>query len=496
MATITINLADVRADVDRRILSGFAEHLGRCIYGGIYDEASPLADEQGLRKDVIEAVRRLRPPVLRWPGGNFVSGYHWSDGIGPKSSRPRRMELAWHAEEPNRFGTDEFLAFCKAVGAEPYICLNMGTGTIDEAQAWVEYCNGRGSTEWAERRRGNGHEIPYGVRYWGLGNEVYGPWQIGQMSAQDYVKTARQWAKVLTWTDPAIELVSCGETGWSDWDEVTIAGLAEFVRWHSIHLYTGSDDYWANVLSPHQAERAIRIAGALIEKARYNQRISHSVHIAFDEWNVWFRERSGISGLEERYTLGDALAVATYLHAFVRCADVVKMANLAQLVNVIAPIVTREDGLFLQTIYHPLRLFGDYLGTSAMSTHVESERHEFTEPPTDDPRLHRIADLGPFPVLDAVATRSGGDGPLMLSVINRSPDTDVTAQVDVNGPYVPGPARVEEVNGPSWDTMNSFENPESVSTQTADIKTFAGGRTYRFPAHSHTVIVTQPAESA
>ena len=232
MARITISVDHVVAPVDRRILGGFAEHLGRCVYGGIYDEGSPLADERGFRKDVIEAVRRLRPPVLRWPGGNFVSGYHWTDGIGPKENRPRRMELAWRTEESNRFGTDEFLAFCEAVGAEPYLCVNMGTGTMDEAMAWVEYCNGTGDTEWANRRRENGHEEPYRVRYWGLGNEMYGPWQIGQKTAEDYVKEARQWAKVLTWTDPSIELVSCGENGWSEWDDIVISGLAEFVRWH------------------------------------------------------------------------------------------------------------------------------------------------------------------------------------------------------------------------------------------------------------------------
>jgi alpha-L-arabinofuranosidase len=492
MAVITIDVDDVRAQVDRRILSGFAEHLGRCIYGGIYDEGSALADERGFRKDVLEAVRRLRPPVLRWPGGNFVSGYHWTDGIGPKDARPRRMELAWHAEEPNRFGTDEFMAFCQAVGAEPYICLNMGTGSMDEAQAWVEYCNGTGNTEWANRRRSNGHEAPYGVRYWGLGNEVYGPWQIGQMAVEDYVKAARQWAKVLTWTDPSIELVSCGETGWSDWDERALAGLAEFVRWHSIHIYTGSDDYWANVLSPHQAERAMRITGALIEKARYNQRIAHPVHVAYDEWNVWFRERSGISGLEERYTLGDALAVATYLHAFVRHANVVKMANLAQLVNVIAPIVTNKEGLFLQTIYHPLRLFADYLGTESLRTHVESDRHEFTDLPTTDAHVHRISDLGPFPVIDAVTTRSGPQSPLMVSVINRSPDTDVTAHVNIHGRFTPATTTGEEVNGPTWDSMNSFDRPDAVTAHEVEMRKFANGAPYRFPAHSHTVITCRP----
>ena len=488
VALIKVDLDRTVSAVDRRIMSGFTEHLGRCIYGGIYDEGSPLADENGFRTDVVEAVRRLAPPVLRWPGGNFVSGYHWTDGIGLQDSRPRRMDLAWHAEESNRFGTDEFMRFCALVGAEPFLCVNMGTGTMDEAAAWLEYCNGTGSTEWASRRRSNGHEEPYKVRYVGLGNEMYGPWQIGQLSAEDYVKRARQFAKVLSWTDPDAELVSCGETGWSDWDEVVIPGLAEFVRWHSIHIYTGSDDYWTNVLAPHQTERAARITAALIEKARYNQRIQHPIHIAYDEWNVWFREREGIEGLEERYTLADGIAVATYLHAFVRSAHVVRMANLAQLVNVIAPIVTSPTGMFLQAIYHPLRLFADHLGSSSLDVSVECERHELTEAALPDPWPHRVADLGPFPVLDVVATRSGPDGELMISVINRSPDDDITAELRISGSLSATTAAVEEVNGPDWKSANSFAQPEAVAVREGSIEEFASGMQYRFPAHSVTVI--------
>ena len=183
MAVIKLDLDRVLGPVDRRILGGFTEHLGRCIYGGIFDEGSPRSDDQGFRTDVIEAVKALKPPLLRWPGGNFVSGYHFTDGIGPKDQRPRRTELAWHTEESNRFGTDEFMRYCELVDAEPYLCVNMGTGTMDEAAAWVEYCNGTGDTYWANQRRANGHEAPYGVKLWGLGNEMYGPWQIGQLSA-------------------------------------------------------------------------------------------------------------------------------------------------------------------------------------------------------------------------------------------------------------------------------------------------------------------------
>ncbi len=487
MALVAVYSDDVQGHVDKRILGGFMEHLGRCIYGGVFDEGSPLADERGFRKDVLEAVKRLHPPVLRWPGGNFVSGYHWTDGIGPRDRRPRRSDLSWHAEETNRFGTDEFIEFCREVGADAYICLNMGTGTMDEAQAWVEYCNGTGNTEWANRRRDNGHEGPYSVRYWGLGNEIYGPWQIGQMSAEDYVKTATQWAKVLKWTDPSVELVSCGDSGWTDWDEKVIAGLAAFVDWHSVHLYTGSDDYWANVLAPHQAERALRVAGAMIERARYNQRIAHPVYIAYDEWNVWFRQLTADSGLEERYTLADALAVAAYLHTFVRNSGLVKMANLAQLVNVIAPIVTTPTGLFLQTIYHPLRLFGDHLGTARLRVHVECERHEVSDAAMGEVRPHRVADLGPFPLLDVVATRSDAERRVMVSVINRSPDDDVTAELRVEGERVPRVAQVDIVNGPDWNSTNSVERPETVSIGTGDLE-ISPRASMLFPAHSHTVL--------
>src|SRR5215216_2497249 len=285
MARIRVDLDRAIGRVDERIFGGFIEHLGRCIYGGIYEEGSPLSDARGFRTDVLEAVKHLRVPVLRWPGGNFVSGYHWTDGIGPVDERPRRRELAWHTVESNRFGTDEFIAYCREIDPEPY-----------------------------------------NVTYWGLGNEMYGGWQIGALSADDYVKKAREFAKVMRWTDPSIELIGCGHSGYSDWDRVVLAGLAPFVRYHAIHIYTGSDDFHRNVFAPHQAERALRICQGLIDQARFNGKIEHDITVAYDEWNVWFRARSWDTALEERYTLSDALAVATYLNIFVRACRTVGMA--------------------------------------------------------------------------------------------------------------------------------------------------------------------------
>jgi alpha-N-arabinofuranosidase len=493
MARIVVELARRIGPVDRRIFGHFIEHLGRCIYGGIYEEGSPLSDERGFRRDVLEAVRPLAVPILRWPGGNFVSGYHWLDGVGPAADRPRRAELAWYAEESNRFGTNEFIEYCRVIGAEPYICVNMGSGTMDEAQAWVEYCNGAGNTSWANLRRTHGYPAPHRVRYWGLGNEMYGPWQIGHLSAEDYVKKARAFAMVMKRTDPTIQLVACGHNGWSDWDAVALEGLAPIMDYFSIHLYTGTADHYATVFQSHQAERAIRICAALIERVRYAQRIAHPIAIAFDEWNVWYRTRSHqdrVGGVEERYSLTDALAVATYLHGFIRQCRAVGIANLAQLVNAIAPIFTGRQGLFLQSIYHPLRLYAEHTREVALDVHVECETYDL--PPAQEEqsvgRVHHVADLGPFPLLDAVATCDAGGRRVTLAVVNRDRDRDHVAAIELTDAAATGGVLVSEVNGPDVEATNSFEDPRRVDVRERRLD-LAGRRfEYAFPAHSVTVL--------
>ncbi len=493
MARIRIDPARRLGDVDPRIFGNFVEHLGRCIYGGIYDPGSPLSDERGFRRDVLDAARRLRIPILRWPGGNFVSGYHWLDGVGPVEDRPRRADLAWYAEESNQFGTNEFIEYCRTLGTEPYICVNMGSGTMDEAQAWVEYCNGTGNTGWANLRRKHGYPDPHRVRYWGLGNEMYGGWQIGNLSAEDYVKKARAFALVMKRTDPAIQLVGCGHNGWSEWDRVVIDGLAPFMDYYSIHLYTGHADHYATVCQSHQAERAIRICAALIERARHAQRIPHPIAIAFDEWNVWYRTRSHedrVAGVEERYTLTDALAVATYLNGFIRHCRAVRIANLAQLVNAIAPIFTRPDGLFLQTIYHPLRLYAEHTRAVALDVHVESPLYELAPDQEERGfgRIHHVADLGPFPLLDAVATCDAAGQELTVAVVNRDRDRSQPASVELVDATLAGPVAVSEVNGPSAHAQNSFEHPRCVDVRDREIPATGRRLEHEFPAHSVTVL--------
>ncbi len=487
-ATIKLDLDRRLGEVDPRIYGGFVENLGRCIYGGIFDEGSPLSDERGFRRDVIEALRGLRPPVLRW-GGNFISGYHWTDGVGPRSERPRRWDRAWKAEESNRFGTDEFIELCQMVGAEPYISVNMGTGSLDEAANWLEYCNGRGHTAWADARRRNGHPEPHGVRYWGLGNEVYGPWQIGALSAEEYVARARELAKLLRWTDPDIELISCGEDGWTDWDRTVIDGLAAFVDWHSLHIYTGAEDYYRNVVMPHQVERALDICQSLIDRARYVQRLDHSIYVTYDEWNQWFRHES-VSGHEERYTLADALAVGAYLNAFVRSCRTVRMANLAQMVNVIAPIVTSSQGLFLQTIYHPLRLYAEHMHGTALDVHVSAPTYDLSGHEEGGNR-HKVADLGPFSLLDVSAAYDRNHSVIVLGAVNRHPDRAIVADIVMADGAKTRAGRVFEVNGPDSGATNSFEQPGLVEVRERPLSPPDGQFCHVFPAHSITLLRLQ-----
>jgi alpha-N-arabinofuranosidase len=331
------------------------------------------------------------------------------------------------------------------------------------------------------------------VPYWGLGNEMYGSWQIGNLNAHDYVKKARACAMVMRRTDPSIALVSCGQTGWSEWDEIVLTGLAEFVDFHSIHLYTGNADYHANVFQAHQAERAVRICSALIERVRHAQRLTHPIAIAFDEWNVWYRTRSQedrLAGIEERYDLSDALAIAAYLNGFIRHCRVVRIANFAQLANAIAPIFTSREGLFLQTIYHPLRLYAERMLGIALDVHVAGDTYAL--PPKQETesfgRVHHVADLGPFTLLDAAATCDESGRRVTLAVVNRDRDDEHVATVDLGDAVTSGGVAVAEVNGPDVKPVNSFETPRAVDVRERRLDVEGRRFDYRFPAHSITVM--------
>jgi len=494
VALIRVDPGRPIGEVDPRIYGGFIEHLGRCIYGGIFDDGSPLSDEHGFRKDVLEALDQLSLTSLRWPGGLFANGYHWEDGIGPSDARPRRFDAAWRDEDSNRFGTDEFIQYCRALGTEPVICVNMGTGTPAEAQAWVEYCNSGGGTHWANLRRRHGSREPYTVRYWGLGNEMYGWYSIGGSGAEDYVKKATEFAKVMKAVDPSIQLISSGMNGWSRWDRIVLEGLAFLVDFHSIHLYTGSPDYYSNVLAPLQAERALIACRGLISAVRYQQRIPHPIHIAYDEWNVWFRAGNPPWGslegvpssvrLEERYNLADALAVATFFSVFIRQCQTVRMANLAQMVNVLAPIITSERGLVLQAPYHVLRLYSTLMRGTAVDVHVRSDTYVFGPEQETSPWPHRVADLGPFDLVDAVAVTSDEGARLTMAVINRDLERTIRAEIVVAD--APGPVAgvAHEINA----STVAAEAPDGVTVVERGITGAGPGLAYSFPAHSLTLL--------
>ena len=472
--------------INRDIFGGFAEHLGRHIYGGIYEPGSPLADENGFRADVLEAVRRLKMPVIRYPGGNFVSGYRWRDGVGPKAERPARVELAWQDIESNHFGTDEFVTWCRAVDSEPYLVVNAGDGDMREARDWVEYCNSAADSALANMRRANGFDAPHKVKYWGIGNEVDGEWQIGHKTPEEYARTYKEFAKVMRLVDPSIKLIAAVSSGWRyqpvERTQLLFEQASDFLDYLSLHWYVGNpeDDYEKYMTLSEFFEASITAFEGLIAAMRQQLSMERPVHIAIDEWNVWYRARGNTreerNNLEERYNLEDALVVAMHFNAFIRHCRSVQMANIAQIVNVIAPIFTNEEGLFLQTIFHPFELYASNCGDIALDVFWKGDTFSG-------------GDFTGVRTLDVSATIDAAGKKLSLFVVNRSQTDAIETTVTLQSGQYTGELRAAVVNGPDIKAENSFEQPEQVTLRESRNRAEGKDYVHVFEPHSVTALV-------
>ena len=490
--------ADARrtlAPLRREVFGSFLEHLGRAIYEGIYDPQSKLSDSNGFRKDVLDEIKKLAVPIIRYPGGNFVSGYNWLDGIGPKASRPAVLDKAWNSLNSNQFGTDEFLAWCRLAGTQPLLGLNLGTGTPEQAAALVEYCNIDKGTHWSDLRRKNGIAEPYKIQNWCLGNEMDGPWQIGHMTATEYGMKAQDAARQMRYVDPSLKLIACGSSGpgmptYLEWDREVLEQCYDNIDAISLHRYfnnaeeTGSDT--AKFLAMNLSmERQIDEVAAVCDVVRGHKRSAKKLWLSFDEWNVWYRARSGdaVNGhrqtaphlLEEIYNLEDALLVGGLINSLIRKADRVKLACLAQLINVIAPIMTNETGLVKQTTYYPYSWALDFARGTVLDLLVDS--------PTYD-----VAGMGPVNYVDVAATHQAEAGKLALFLLNRDLAKPHTVEIVWEG-VAPHATDAIVLTGSDLKASNTFEAPSRVVPQKAEKPSGSGARiTFELPPRSYTVV--------
>jgi len=429
-AQIIVSKSFPIGEIDRRIYGSFIEHLGRAVYGGIYEPEHPCADGEGFRQDVLELVKKLQVPIVRYPGGNFVSGYNWEDGTGDKSRRPRKMELAWQTIETKQVGIDEFQSWAKKAGAQVMMAVNLGTRGPEAARNCLEYCNGNLDTHYANLRRQNGFPEPFGIPVWCLGNEMDGPWQICAKTAEEYGRLAGETAKVMKLVDPSIELVACGSSNYDmptfgDWELTILDHLYEYVDYLSLHQYYGNstDDTLDYLCKSMDMDAFIRGAAAICDAVQAKKHGKKRLNLSFDEWNVWFHSNAADESLEkwqvappqleDVYTFEDALLVGSMLITLQNHCDRVKIACLAQLVNVIAPIMTENGGrAWAQTIFYPFMYASAFGNGRAMQAAIQCDTFS-TQTYSD------------APYLTASVIHNAGEKELILYAVNRSLEQDM-----------------------------------------------------------------------
>ncbi|WP_226924467.1 arabinosylfuranosidase ArfA [Georgenia satyanarayanai] len=464
-ARVKFHADDVVAPVNRRLFGSFAEHMGRCVYTGIYEPGHPEADENGFRRDVLALVREMGVSMVRYPGGNFVSGYRWEDGVGPVEARPRRLDLAWRSTETNAFGLNEFMAWARVAEVEPMMAVNLGTRGIEEALDLLEYANHPSGTELSDRRVAHGVAEPHDIRVWCLGNEMDGPWQLGHRTAEEYGRIAAETARAMRQLDPDLELVACGSSGrgmatFGAWEATVLEHTYELVDFISAHAYyqrVGEDDA-SFLASSVDMARFIDDVTSTADHVGARLNSSKRIDISFDEWNVWYQRELEIPPgwpvapplSEDDYTVVDAVVVGSLLITLLGHADRVTAACQAQLVNTISPIRAEAGGpAWRQATFHPF-------AETARHARGRVLRPRITVPTMATERY------GQVPVLDCVATHDADAGTVAVFAVNRSPDQPVTVRVDIAELSPAGEVDAVVLHDDDFTAANSADHPDRV----------------------------------
>jgi alpha-N-arabinofuranosidase len=478
------------AEISPLLFGGFAEHMGRCIYEGIYDPKSAHADENGLRTDVLDALRAQRYTTIRYPGGNFLSGYNWLDGVGPKELRPRRRELAWQSLETNQFGTNEFMTFCKAIDAAPMLGVNMGTGTIQAACDLVDYCNTPSGTYYSDLRAKHGYAAPHNVKYWCVGNEMDGPWQMGHLEAHEYGAKAREAAKLMRWMDPSIQTILCGSSNdqmptYPEWDRVALEEAWEHMDYLSMHYYAGNrdNDTASFLASAVQFEQFVDTLEGVLRYVKAKRRSKHDVYLSWDEWQVWYKG-DPLQGnwteaphlAEEMYNLEDALVVGQWLNVFLRKSHVLKIACVAQIVNVISWLHTRGDELLKHPSYYVFELVSNHARGLALDALVKAPRVETKK-------------YGDVPVLDASASYDPASDKAAIFIVNRSLTDSVVTDIAWQDGRTVTLDKAWQLAGADPKALNTWENRHALTAQPIAAPRVENGKaTIQLPPLSFTVL--------
>lgn len=465
-ARIVVDRDFVVSPLDRRVFGTFVEHMGRCVYGGIYEPGHPTANAQGFRQDVLELTKELGPTIVRYPGGNFLSGYNWEDGVGPRDQRPTRLDLAWGSTETNAFGTNEFMDWCKVAKVEPMFAVNMGTRGPDEARHFLEYCNHPGGTYYSDLRRSHGYEQPHDIKFWCIGNEMDGPWQICRKTATEYGRIAQETGKVMRWVDNTIQLAACGSSQramptYGSWEYEVLDHCFEEVDFISLHAYFRNDsDNIQNYFKViDDLNSFIREVAAICDAVAAKRRSPKRIMLSLDEWNVWYKAHTpedlrkpgwpqAPKLIEEVYNVEDALIVGGALITMINNADRVKAACIAQLVNVIGPIMTETGGAaWRQTIFHPFAQASRYAHGSVLRTTTQPD--------------------APY-VLSSVI-HDEKTGTVTILALNRHTTDDVNLEVELRGLGANRKISVAtELHHKDLKAINSKTSPDHVKPQPLD----------------------------